>query len=228
MTCAACVLHVQSALLKVPGVLAARVDLPSASATVEWEPETQVPSWDELRAAVNAAGYDLGARSVRSFGPILRASRAGLLGSMGLLLFYLGVIRLAQGWDHALRQLAADAWFIAVIAAGFGIQVGLFSYMRSRHFRTGAGGVAAGGGTGTAAMLACCAHHLADILPVIGFSGAAVFLNTYRESFLWLGVTMNLAGAIYLAAKLKKCCTVTTAVQLQVMEPDRGIPIRES
>jgi hypothetical protein len=54
--------------------------------------------------------------------------------------------------------------------------------------------VAASTGTSRAATLACCAHHLTDILPVLGLSGAAVFLNLYKRPLLWLGIAMNLVG----------------------------------
>ena len=57
----------------------------------------------------------------------------GLLATLGLLAFYLGIITLAQGWTHALQQLAEDRWFVSAIALGFGTQIGLFIYMRGLH-----------------------------------------------------------------------------------------------
>ena len=128
----------------------------------------------------------------------------GLLAVLGLLSFYLGIITLAQGWSHAVEQLADDRWFIGAIVLGFGTQVGLFTYLRARHALAGAGGVAASTGTSTAAMLACCAHHLADILPIVGISGAAIFLNAYKTPLLWLGIVLNLAGLAYLAWKIRQ------------------------
>ena len=56
----------------------------------------------------------------------------------------------------------------------------------------------------TAAMLACCAHHLADILPIVGAAGAAAFLNAYKVPMLWLGIAMNLFGIIYLLRKIEQ------------------------
>jgi YHS domain-containing protein len=129
---------------------------------------------------------------------LLRPVTFGLLAILGLLTFYLGIISLAQGWEHAIEQLADDRWFVGAIAAGFGTQIGLFAYLRGLHTHAAAGGVAASTGTSTAAMLACCAHHLADILPIVGLSGAAIFLNAYKTPLLWLGILMNLAGIVYL------------------------------
>ena len=135
---------------------------------------------------------------------LLRPAVFGLLASLGLLAFYLGIITLAQGWGHALGQLADDRWFVGAIALGFGLQVGLFTYLRGLHAHAMAGGVAASTGTSATAMLACCAHHLADIVPIVGVAGAAALLNTYKIPMLWLGIIMNLAGAAYLAHQINR------------------------
>ena len=135
---------------------------------------------------------------------LLRPVVFGLLAILGLLVFYLGIITLAQGWGHAVQQLADDRWFVGAIALGFGTQVGLFSYLRRLHACAAAGGVAASTGTSATAMLACCAHHLADVLPIVGISGAAIFLNAYKTPLLWLGILMNLAGVVYLLRNVRR------------------------
>jgi hypothetical protein len=135
---------------------------------------------------------------------LLRPIAFGLLAALGLLVFYLGVITLAQDWAHAIRQLAEDRWYVAAIAGGFGTQVGLFVYFRRMHVRAAAGGVAASTGTSTAAMLACCAHHLVDVAPVLGLSGAVIFLNVYKVPLLWLGIATNLLGIAYLLRKIRQ------------------------
>lgn len=126
----------------------------------------------------------------------------GVLAALAMIAFYLGLISLAQGWSHAVQQLADDRSFIAALVTGFGAQIGTFSYLRSVHARAISGGVAASTGTSATAMLACCAHHLAEILPIVGLSGAAIFLNAYKTPFLWLGIVMNLAGVAYLLRKV--------------------------
>ena len=133
---------------------------------------------------------------------LLRPIVFGAAGSLVLLGLYLGVITLAQGWGHASEQLSADRWFVAALAIGFGVQVALFTTLRALHARAHSGGVAASAGASTAGMLACCAHHLTDILPIIGVSGAAIFLNAYRTPLLWVGIVMNLAGVVYLARQV--------------------------
>ena len=133
---------------------------------------------------------------------LLRPVAFGVLAALALVGFYLGIIILAQGWGHALQQFGDDLPYVGAIVAGFGTQVGLFVYLRGMHVHAAAGGVAASTGTSTAAMLACCAHHLTDVLPIVGLSGAAIFLNTYKTPLLWLGIVMNLIGILYLARKI--------------------------
>jgi hypothetical protein len=133
---------------------------------------------------------------------LLRPLAFGLLAAAALLGLYLGIITVAQDWTHALQQLGDDLPFVGAILVGFGTQVGLFTYLRGLHASASAGGVAASTGTSTAAMLACCAHHLVDVAPVIGLSGAAIFLNAYKTPLLWLGIVMNLVGILYLARKI--------------------------
>lgn len=134
----------------------------------------------------------------------LRESGFATLAAVSLLAVYLGLITLAQGWGHAVQQLGEDRWFVGAIVAGFATQVGLFVYLRSLNARAATGGVAASTGTSATAMLACCAHHLIEVLPIVGLSGAAVFLNAYQTPLLWLGIVMNLAGIAYLLRKIRQ------------------------
>lgn len=53
-------------------------------------------------------------------------------------------------------------------------------------------------------MLACCAHHLTDVLPLVGLTSAALLLANYQSVFLVLGVGSNLAALTYLLAHMKK------------------------
>jgi Cu+-exporting ATPase len=172
----------------------------------------QVATTDALPAGSNHTWWQIG--SIR---PLQRPMIFGLLAIVGLLAFYLGIITLAQGWGHAIEQLAADRWFVGVITAGFGAQVGLFTHLRRLHAYMTVSGVAASTGTSTAAMLACCAHHLADIVPIVGVAGAATLLNTYKIPMLWLGIIMNLAGVAYLAHQIcrqrRMACHANTSAQ---------------
>ena len=156
---------------------------------------------------------------VRSIAPIAsirpRSVAAGLIGGAALLLVYLGMITIAQGLDHAIEQMAADAIFVGLITLGFGTQIALFVELRAvdRHHRASAAVTAAGTGTSAAAMLACCAHHLVDLLPLVGLSAAAVFLNAYKTPLLLVGIAMNVVGIIVIARSLdaaRQACAMTT------------------
>ncbi len=146
----------------------------------------------------------LASPSIERRAALVRPILYGGLAALGLVVFYLGTITLAQGWPHAIQQLADDQWFVLAITAGFGIQIGLFTYLRGLQAHMSSGGIAASTGTSTTAMLACCAHHLVDVLPLVGLSGAAIFLNAYKTPLLWLGIAMNVAGVLYMLRQVRR------------------------
>ena len=127
---------------------------------------------------------------------------AGALSSLFLVGVYLGLVTWAQGLEHARELLWGDRYFVAGIASGFGLQVGLFVHVRRLVAKAAAGSAAgitaAGTGTSTAAMVACCAHHVADALPLIGLSGAAIFLNDYRIPLMAAGLAVNALGVAFM------------------------------
>ncbi len=131
----------------------------------------------------------------------------GLIASLALLLFYLGLVSLiSRSWSHALSLLADDRWFVLPITLGFGIQAGLFTYLRSLHGATKMPMAVTGSSAGasTAAMVACCAHHVVDVLPLLGLSGAAIFLAQYKVPFMIVGLLSNAAGIGFLLTRIRK------------------------
>lgn len=136
--------------------------------------------------------------------PERRSVLAGLVGAGALLAGYLGLLSLAQSPDHAIEQLGVDAPFVALIAAGFGAQVALLLELRrvAGPHRAGAAVTAASTGTSGAAMLACCAHHLVDLLPFLGLSAATVFLDSYRTPLLLAGIGLNALGIALMRRQL--------------------------
>lgn len=141
--------------------------------------------------------------------PWSRSLLHGVLAAAGMLAFYLGLVTVAESWQHAVSLLRGDLALVAPIIGGFGVQMGLFTRLRWHAARSE--GVAMGralpgasGGTSTAAMAACCAHHVADVLPVLGLSGAAVFLAEFRIPFMVVGLMTNVAGVAVLWHKLHR------------------------
>ena len=114
-----------------------------------------------------------------------------------LLLVYIGIITLAEGIEHALDQTAELWYWVVALAGGFGIQAGLFSFIRQglRERKASAtASVATSGGVSAGSMAACCAHHLTDFLPLLGLSGLAAFLASYQLLFIIIGVLSNIVG----------------------------------
>src|SRR3972149_3972010 len=130
---------------------------------------------------------------------------AGLLGALFLSGVYLGLVSLAESPQHALDLFWEDRLFVVPILVGFGVQAGLFTRLKLGNPgpAPAAGATpAAGGGMSTAAMVACCAHHVADVLPILGLSAAAAFLAQWKVPFLPVGLLTNLVGiAIMLRAR---------------------------
>lgn len=129
-------------------------------------------------------------------GPIFVA----ILSAIALLALYFGILTIANSLSHAANQFVLMwPWFSALIL-GFGIQAGLYSYVRRlqkiRHVSHMAStkGITATGGISTTAMAACCVHHLSDFLPIIGLTGAALFFSDYQKVFLLLGILSNTVG----------------------------------
>lgn len=127
---------------------------------------------------------------------------AFLLGSAFIAAFYLGILTWAQGWDYASSQFARDRAYVLPIILGFGIQAALYSILRFRLFvpvtstaNTGAM-MGASGGTSATAMIACCIHHVTDVLPILGLSAAASFLTRYQRPFMLVGIAMNFIGIL--------------------------------
>lgn len=121
----------------------------------------------------------------------------GVIAGILLLLPYMGIITIAQGIDHALEQTAKLWYWVVALITGFGIQVGLFSFIRQALHEKRASAtasVATSGGVSASSMAACCAHHLSEILPLLGLSSLAAFLVNYQLLFIILGVLSNIVG----------------------------------
>ena len=123
-----------------------------------------------------------------------------LLGSTLIASFYMGILTWAQGWEYASSQFMRDRWYVLPIIVGFGIQAALYAILRFGLFipitSSGHPGALIGtsGGTSATAMVACCIHHVTDVLPILGLSAAASFLTRYQRPFMLIGLAMNLIG----------------------------------
>lgn len=134
---------------------------------------------------------------------------AGLIGAAFLTGVYLGIVSLAESPAHALDLFWDDKAIVIPILLGFGTQVGLFTYLKKGLFlpvRGPASGAttAAGGGVSTMAMVACCLHHVSDILPLVGLTAAATFLAEWKIPFMVVGLLTNAFGIAFMLREISK------------------------
>ena len=141
---------------------------------------------------------------------ILLPVGAGLLGALFLTGLYFGIVSWAESPEHALEFFWQDRWIVIPIILGFGVQVALYVILKKRLFvpvaSIGPSGMltGAGGTTSTVAMVACCAHHVADVLPILGLTAAATFLAQYRTAFMLVGLGTTVVGIIVMLFILVK------------------------
>ncbi len=117
---------------------------------------------------------------------------------------YFGVLTLVSGWSFTVSEFSRFWYYVLTLALGFGIQMGLYVYLKKRlaHHHSGGEMVAVSGTTSTAAMLACCTHYLANVLPVIGAAGAVTLVAQYQVQLFWVGLAFNLGGIVFIGSKI--------------------------
>jgi hypothetical protein len=144
----------------------------------------------------------------RYFIPLL----AFLLSSSLIGEIYFGILSWAQGWDSALDIFLPNRGYVVPIWISFGVQAALYSILRFRLFvpetSTAPTGAVMGtsGGTSVTAMVACCLHHVTDVLPILGLSAAATFLTRYQRPFMLTSLGVNLIGILVMLVILYREC----------------------
>ena len=136
----------------------------------------------------------------------VKATRNGIIATLILLIVYVTIVSLVSGWNFMLIQLQIYWYFVLSLAIGFGIQVGLYSYLKNAIANTNTSGrvLAVSGTTSTAAMISCCAHYLVNLLPILGTVGIVTVISQYQVQFFWVGLVFNLIGIIYMASRIYK------------------------
>lgn len=134
----------------------------------------------------------------------------GIIAAVSLILFYFLVMTISSASLSATISQFKQLWYwMIALSLGFGTQVGLFTYLKrlikdSRTINNASAVTAASTGTSSASMIACCAHHLSEVLPIIGLSGFAIFLTRYQIPIIVFGIAMNLLGILYMLFQIKK------------------------
>lgn len=137
---------------------------------------------------------------------IIQSIRLGVIAFLLMLAVYFGVVGLVSGLNFALEQFLEFRYFLIALALGFGVQAGLYTYLRSLVGRHGTSGkvVAVSGTTSTAAMVSCCTHYLLNILPVMGITGFLTLVAQYQIELFWVGLAFNAAGILFIASRVAK------------------------
>lgn len=133
------------------------------------------------------------------------ATLSGVVAGLGLVLLYILVMSLGLGsLSYTISELSRLKYWLAALTISFGIHIGLFRYIRMRSSMMQKGMVSASAATSTTAMIACCAHHLTDVVPLIGVSVIATVLTKYQVWFLAVGVFSNLVGIGLLIRNIRR------------------------
>ena len=132
----------------------------------------------------------------------------GVLGFFFLLGVYFGILSLANSPAHAVQQFKADFARVLALSAGFGIQLGLYGVVlrgiSGANGARAAGAMAASGGVSSGGMVACCAHHVTDVLPFLGLTFLSGFFYDYKPVFFSIGLFSSVLGIIMMLQAIKK------------------------
>ena len=102
------------------------------------------------------------------------------------------------------KSIIQKYWIlILLLIGGFGIQVGLYSYLKNSIKQNASPRViAVSGTTSTVAMISCCAHYLVNLLPILGTVGIITVISQYQVQLFWVGLAFNLAGIVYIGNRV--------------------------
>lgn len=128
---------------------------------------------------------------------------SAVVATVGLLLIYTFGVSTISGYEFAGEQFASYWIYVVSLAVGFGVQVGLYMYLRELMHGSASGKiVAVTGTTSTLAMISCCAHYLVNILPILGVAGAVAIIGEYQIQLFWVGIFFNLFGVAFIGRKI--------------------------
>jgi len=135
---------------------------------------------------------------------MVRAVAIGALATAALLAIYFGLVSLVSGIEFTRDQFAQFWPFVIALAIGFGVQVGMYTFLRNAVHGAHASGkvVAVSGTTSGAAMVSCCTHYLVNLLPALGATGLVTLVGQYQVELFWFGLAANAAGILYVGSRL--------------------------
>ncbi len=141
--------------------------------------------------------------------PFVFGAAIGIL----VVIFNISIASLAEGsLKSGYSTFLSNGIFVYLIPLAVGVQMGLFRYHRNLTSGNVSGSEKvgmAGSATSSLAMLACCLHHVSDLLPTVGFILAtSSFLIEYKDTIIIIGLLANVAGSAYIARAILKDRTI--------------------
>ncbi|MEP7162582.1 MAG: hypothetical protein ABI747_02360 [Candidatus Moraniibacteriota bacterium] len=129
----------------------------------------------------------------------------GIAATVALLTLYFSVVSFISGWAFTQEQWRTFWYYLLFLALGFGIQIGLYTYLKALHCsKMPKGTLATTSTTSTFAMLSCCTHYLVSVIPLLGVTGAVAVIDRYQEEFFQVGLVFSLVGILSLFQKTQK------------------------
>lgn len=102
--------------------------------------------------------------------------------------------------EMALLQIKKYFWLLILLVLGFGVQIGMYTYLKHKEVLCSITTMASGGISGIS-MILCCSHYLINFLPFISLSFAGFLLN-YTFYILLFGVASNVFGIVFMLNKI--------------------------
>lgn len=240
MHCGSCADRVKTALIALDAVSDAFVDIVTRKATVHYNPA--IGNIEDFKAAVASAGYEIAENDPEDGKTVpecceqpvnlsnRRAYVLGVLASFAIVGMYLGMNTLTSDWYFARVQFSEYRWWIISLAIGLGIQVTLFTLYRVHHRgqkKTAVNSsMAASSGVSVVAMMACCSHYLATVIPLLGVSflsaTAVASLAQYQPYFFLGGIVSCLIGIGFMVRMMRKQGMFLTGVPKVLMRISSG------
>ena len=142
--------------------------------------------------------------SLTKMNNITKSVLYGLVASAILFGIYLGTLSFVSGWQYTQNQFVTYWYFVVSLTLGFGIQIGLYQYIKSlvHHGKSMGKIVGVSGTTSTTAMISCCAHYLANLVPILGATGLVAFVTQYQTKIFWVGLLFNFGGIFYISRRI--------------------------
>ncbi len=128
----------------------------------------------------------------------------GVSASAAMTAVYFVIVSYFNSFNHAVSQFISLWPFMILLIAGFGAQAGLFGYVKEKSIKAPPGVAFASGTVSTGSMVACCVHHISDVLPFIGLSFASAFVDRYQPFFLSLGIISNILGLLFMLRMMQR------------------------